>query len=106
MQDYENDYGQLSDEEYWDMPEEPAQEQPLEIPLMIPVTSSNVSAFGYDDANRILYVEFLAKGNNPASLYRYFDTEPEIYDQFFASPSKGKFVWTHLRDRYDYERVS
>jgi hypothetical protein len=103
QQEYE-DYGLVSDEEWWEQFE--PEEAPLEVPLMIPVESSNVQSFGYDEANRMLYVEFLGKGGRAPALYRYLDIEPEIYDQFFAAPSKGKFVWSHLRDRYDYERIS
>ena len=76
-----------------------------QFPTMYPVESSNVKEFGYDDDNQILYVRFLAKGNRPESLYGYYNVEPEVFDQFFAAPSKGQFIWTNLRDRYEYERL-
>jgi len=104
QQEYEEDYGSVTDEEWWDQFE--PEETPMEIPLMIPVQSSNVSSFGYDEDNQVLYVEFFGKGGRAPAMYRYYSVEPEIYDQFFAAPSKGKFVWSHLRDRYDYERMS
>lgn len=73
--------------------------------VFFPVESSNVEEFGYDEENRNLYVRFLAKGVSPSSLYVYYDVEPEVYDQFFEAPSKGKFIWSHLRGRYNYERL-
>ena len=73
--------------------------------FMIPVESSNVQAFGYVPEDQTLFVDFLAKGNQAGSRYVYYEVEPEIYQQFMSSESKGKFIWTHLRDRYDYERL-
>ena len=73
--------------------------------FMIPVESTNVQAFGYVDEDQTLFVDFLAKGNSAGSRYVYYEVEPDIYAQFMASPSKGQFIWTHLRDRYDYERL-
>jgi hypothetical protein len=72
--------------------------------FMIPVDSSNVQEFGYVPEDQTLWVRFLDKGRG-SSLYVYLEVEPDIYQQFMASPSKGKFIWTHLRDRYPYERV-
>ena len=103
QEDYYYDEG-LTEEEWWSQFE--PEETLMEMPLMIPVESSNVSSFGYQEGDRALYVEFLGKGGRPPALYRYLEVEPEIYDAFFAAPSKGKFVWSHLRDRYDYERLS
>ena len=73
--------------------------------FMIPVESSNVQAFGYVAEDQTLFVDFLAKGNQGTSRYVYYEVEPETYSEFMAAPSKGKFIWTHLRDRYDYEKL-
>lgn len=73
--------------------------------FMIPVDSSNVEAFGYVPEDQTLFVDFLAKGNQAGSRYVYYEVEPDIYQQFMTAPSKGKFIWTHLRSRYDYERL-
>ena len=72
---------------------------------MIPVESSNVESFGYDDANQVLYVRFMAKGNSPSTLYWYSGVEPDIYQAFFNAPSKGQFVWRYLRNRYEYGKM-
>lgn len=73
--------------------------------VYIPVESSNVQEIGYDDDTETFFVKFSPKGNYPGTVYAYYGVEPEIYEQFMMSPSKGKFVWTHLRDRYEYERI-
>jgi GNAT superfamily N-acetyltransferase len=75
------------------------------LPVMIPVESSNVSSFGYDDDKQILYVSFLSKNNGADRLYSYYDVEPDVYTAFMESSSKGDFVWKYLRNRYNYARL-
>ncbi len=74
------------------------------MPVMIPVESSNVASFGYDDAKQILYVKFHGKDGNDR-LYSYYDVEPDVYTAFMESDSKGSFVWQFLRNRYNYARL-
>jgi|GEM_PF-306863 hypothetical protein len=75
------------------------------LPVMIPVESSNVSQFGYDDKQQILYVGFLDKAGGADRLYAYYDVEPDVYTTFMESDSKGTFVWKYLRNRYEYARL-
>ena len=84
--------------------EEAADQVSLDDLLWIPVESSNVESFAYDEMGRFLFIRFLDKGYG-GSLYQYDGVEAEIYQQFLAAPSKGKFVWSHIRDRYDYHRL-
>jgi len=65
------------------------------------VRSSNVHSIAYDENEFVLYVKFL-----DLSVYKYYDVDPDIWSEFVMAPSKGRFVWTHLRDVYEYERVS
>lgn len=61
------------------------------------VTSSNVKAIQYDDKEQLLTVEFLN-----GSVYQYPNV-PEVEAMDFATaPSKGRWVWQHLRPRSDY----
>lgn len=54
---------------------------------MIPVTSSNVEAIGYDDANNELHVSFIKGGS-----YIYSQIPQVLYDEFLVAPSKGQFL--------------
>lgn len=63
----------------------------------IQVVSSNVVAIGYE--NNDLYVDF------KSGSYVYKDVPREIYDALLVAESKGKFMWAHIRDRYDYTRL-
>jgi len=67
---------------------------------MIAVRSSNVAAIGHDPDDLILEIEFL-----DGSLYRYYDVPEEVFHDFVLAPSKGRFVWSDIRDQYEYERV-
>jgi hypothetical protein len=69
-----------------------------------PVKSSNVEAIRWIAGNN-LEVKFLAKGNQPSSVYRYFGVPVSVFEKMLAAPSKGKFVWQELRGRYLYKRI-
>lgn len=71
------------------------------IPVLTPVSSSNVSAVGYDGAERRLFVRF-----TNGSFYRYDGVDETTYHSFLTAPSKGKFVWRYLRDQYPNSRVA
>lgn len=64
------------------------------------VESSNVAEIGYDGNEMVLYVRF-----NKGPLYYYEGVPPDVWDEFVYTDSKGKFIWTHLRDRYPYGRI-
>ena len=64
---------------------------------MIKVESSNVVAVGYKKND--LYVDF------KSGSYVYFDVPKEIYDGLLKAESKGKYMWTKVRDKYDYARL-
>ena len=73
----------------------------MSVPTLTPVSSSNVSAVGYDAPTHRLFVRF-----TNGSLYRYEGVTEATYRSFLAAPSKGQFVWQHLRDQYPYARVA
>lgn len=62
------------------------------------VISSNVSAIGYE--NGIIEVHF-----RNGSVYQYSNTSQRLFDEFFSSPSKGKFVHQRLKGRYPFQRI-
>ena len=64
------------------------------------VESSNVAQIGYDGDEAVLYVRF-----NNGALYFYEGVSPDIWDEFLYTDSKGRFIHTHLKDRYPYGRV-
>jgi hypothetical protein len=71
----------------------------------VSVTSSNVQAIAYragvgGPARQILAVRF-----RNGSEYHYYDVPLADYLDMLAASSKGRFVWSRLRDQYPFERV-
>jgi len=62
--------------------------------------SSNITRFGYDEANQVLFVEF-----NNGSIYQYFDVTQSVFEQMQTAPSKGRFLAQNIKGTYRYARV-
>jgi hypothetical protein len=65
--------------------------------LMHPVTSTNVSAVGYDPASRRMHVQF-----SSGSTYEYLDVEQALFDamlQPFPWRRVGRVVRAHANRR-------
>jgi hypothetical protein len=65
-----------------------------------PVESSMIASVGYDEASRILEIEF-----NNGRVYQYADVPPEEYQGLMEADSHGRYFLAHIRDVYDYRRV-
>jgi KTSC domain-containing protein len=75
----------------------PAPAQPM---FREPASSTMIAAIGYDEETETLEVEFVS-----GSVCRYRCVSLDLYDDFRASPSKGKFFNRCIRDAYPWERV-
>lgn len=62
--------------------------------------SSNIARFSYDDASRILKVEF-----TNGSVYDYFDVPSHVFDGMRNAPSKGQYLAQQIKGNYRYARV-
>lgn len=74
--------------------------------VMTKVSSSNVSAVGYDRPTQTLQVEFLPSGKRGARMYRYFNVPPGVVEAFYNAHSKGTFMWKFIRGIYSYKEIS
>lgn len=78
---------------------------PASVPEMFPVDSSNVKAVGYDPFKMMLYIQFLGiktYGYDP--VYRYYKVPESVFTGMMKAPSKGMYVWAHIRDKFPYAR--
>ena len=66
---------------------------------MYPVKSSAIDAVGYDAENALLHVRFKHTG-----LYTYRNVPPEVFVEFLAASSKGRFYNQHVKSAFAYER--
>lgn len=67
---------------------------------MLPVNSSLAEAIGYDEEAEILQIEF-----SNGSVYQYYDVEPETWEDFQNSPSKGLFYNSEIKGYYESDRL-
>jgi len=65
-----------------------------------PVSSSNISAIGYDADSQVLEVEF-----NNGSVYAYSGVPPGEYESFLNADSKGKYLHANIKNRYSFMKL-
>lgn len=66
---------------------------------MVPVSSSNLNAVGYDPESQTLRIEF----HN--GTYDYFNVPSSIHSGLMSAPSKGQYHHQYIKDRYNYRRL-
>lgn len=62
------------------------------------VKSSNISKVGYEDDN--LYVQY-----NSGNLYRYKKVPKNVYKDLLESDSKGRYINSSVKSKYEYEKL-
>jgi KTSC domain len=67
---------------------------------MIPVTSSNIAAIGYDEDSQTLQVEF-----NNGSNYQYFDVPERVFNELRDAGSVGAYLASNIKGVYRFSRV-
>ncbi|MEZ0389907.1 MAG: KTSC domain-containing protein [Verrucomicrobium sp.] len=63
------------------------------------VTSTSIMSIGYDDATKILEVQF------KSGIYQYFPVPKAVYKRFLVASSKGRFFNRFIKPTYDYAEV-
>lgn len=61
---------------------------------LTPVKSNQVKAVGYDDATQTLAVTFT---RGAGAIYHYPNVAREVYEEFIAAESIGKFFGAHIQ---------
>lgn len=64
------------------------------------VISSTLQSIGYDEASRVLEIEF--KNN---TVYQYFSVPAGEHRGLMSAASHGKYLHAHIEDVYLYEKV-
>ena len=65
---------------------------------MIPVSSSNLSAVGYE--NHTLYISFHSGG-----LYSYANVPENVYNALMSAPSHGSYFASHIKNSYHCTKI-
>jgi len=64
------------------------------------ISSSNISAVGYNEKNKVLEIEF-----NHGGVYQYFDVPADEYESLMNASSLGLYFSHNIRNDYDYEKL-
>ena len=72
----------------------------MSLPEMQSVSSSNISAVGYDVENQMVYVQFL-----DGALYVYKGVTEYEFENLRTAPSVGSYLNRNYKNVYPYERV-
>ncbi len=67
---------------------------------LIPVSSSNLAAVGYNPFAAVLTIVF-----HGDRVYQYFRVPVSVYWELMSAESHGQFFQAAIRDRYPYRRV-
>jgi len=67
----------------------------------LPIDSTSIVSMGYDEARRLLDIEFLS-----GDVYRYFEVPAWEYENFLGAPSKGTYLNQEFKAAgYRYEKI-
>ena len=72
----------------------------MPMPEMQPVSSSNISAVGYDAENQMVYVQFLN-----GSIYTYKGVLEHEFENLRTAASVGSYLNRNYKNIYPYEKV-
>ena len=64
------------------------------------VESTTLAVLAYDDAHRILQLEFRSH-----AIYRYFGVPARVFEALLAAPSKGRYFNRAIRGNFPYSRA-
>ena len=71
------------------------------MPEMHFVDSSNVEAIGYDPDAQEIHVRFVKSGET----YVYYGVEEWVFQEFLQTESKGIYLNTSIKGRYQYGKL-
>ena len=72
----------------------------MSMPEMQPVSSSNITAVGYDAVNLMVYVQFLN-----GLTYAYKGVPEHEFENLRTAPSVGSYLNRNYKNVYPYERA-
>lgn len=78
---------------------------------LVRVKSSNIWAYGMNvrtakDKTGDVMVQFKGKDGGPDDVYIYYDVPIMVYRRWLSAPSKGHYLWTHIRGKYKFAKLT
>lgn len=72
----------------------------MNLPEMLPVSSSNIESIGYNEQDQEVFVRFLN-----GSVYVYKGVPQHEYENLRDAPSLGSYLHRNYKNVYPYERI-
>jgi hypothetical protein len=72
----------------------------MNLPEMIPVSSSTIESIGYDDSNQQVYIRFLN-----GSVYIYTGVPIHEFESLRDASSLGSYLHRSFKNVFPYERI-
>ena len=69
---------------------------------MIPVTSSNIAAIGYNEQDATLTIQFIKEN----AIYEYYDVPQYEYDALISADSHGSYANKNIYKVYRQQRIA
>lgn len=66
---------------------------------MVPASSSNLRAVGYDPNTQTLRIEFHSR------TYDYYNVPASIHSGLMNASSKGQYHHAHIKNSYRYKKI-
>jgi len=76
---------------------------------IIRVKSSNIWGYAFQpkDYNKgNMLIQFKGANGGPDDIYIYYDVPSKLWQKFVAAPSKGHFMWQHIRNVFKYGKLT
>ena len=66
----------------------------------VDVQSTLIHSVSYDPLTGTLEVQF-----QDGNTYRFYEVEPEVYEELLDAPTKGRYFNDYIRDAYLFTRL-
>jgi len=66
----------------------------------VDINSTMIKSAGYEEATSVLEIAF-----NRGGLYHYLDVPKELFQEFLASSSKGRFFDKNIKDKFKTQKI-
>lgn len=76
---------------------------------LLRVKSSNIWSYAFQpkDYNKgDMLIQFKGQNGGPDDIYIYYDVPSKLWQKFVAAPSKGHFMWQHIRNVFKYAKLT
>ena len=72
---------------------------------LVPVSSSNIEAVGYDASTLVMVIQFKGERGKPGGRYKFLGVLPKHHADLMAAKSVGSHFHAHIKGKYQTEKI-